>query len=933
MPSCARRAALSAIIWSLQFCGVGAAPSINFPIDSQFPQVARVSQFFSFTFAESTFVSADKETITYGLADAPSWLDLDSNTRTLSGNVTSDTLGPTTFHVVAADSTGSVSSSVTIPVTDKPGPQLGSALLPQLSQNRRASAPQSLLLYPGEPFSIIFNATTFTDTTENTKYYATSADNSPLPSWLQFDPSALRFTGIGANLVSPSVRAQRHGVRMIASDVEGYADAVAVFDIVVTYKILTFSETLQWVKVSQNQIFSSDALRGNLKIDGHTIEESEIASVTSNAPSWAQLDTSQIRLIGSAPDDATDESVLITVTDVYGDVANTTVNLVVSESRQSLFTGPLPILNATIGDDFEYEISPSILSNRDVQMTAELANATWLSFDKGTLKLQGTVPETSSVGVVLITLKTTLRSFSDERLLALNITTASTRSASPTTSSSSLPTSSSQPKGGPWDRRKLIIALGVVLPLLFLAFLASFIACCYFKRKRQKDSDSKTEMDISRPMVSPLPEEVPPILPPVTPRPASPPRIDLPWAPDSMKKTKKRLSVMPQRTSELVEAGWGDLIVRDPEPQRSPKRVRNSGPPVASDFTPFVRSGSSNLNYSRKRTPLQPTQAKVRKPSVSSRASKTPSRLSFTSNGLPMRLSGAGHGAGGPSPVLRSGPQAWRNTTDSLFSDEGKRATMDLSAFPDPPGASSREIAPGRPERPTRLSVRLVPSSSSNSGSLWDQRQRWVKERARDRQEKRSRFSHAWSSRGPSYVREMTSSLRSPNARASYLDADLISPHRSMQQSISQTSSTDMGGDMIDPRGPMGRRPSHLGHALSTISSGRFDSVDSKSNSSWVDDLMEEEDEAGNRRWVAVDNTSPQLPRSSAQENLEPGSWGRGSRRSALGHLRGDPGRQHVASGERRWRLGGERAKRPVSVDDGDLQRSQGSQRGNLAFI
>jgi hypothetical protein len=222
-------------------------------------------------------------------------------------------------------------------------------------------------------------------------------------------------------------------------------------------------------------------------------------------------------------------------------------------------------------------------------------------------------------------------------------------------------------------------------------------------------------------------------------------------------------------------------------------------------------------------------------------------------------------------------------------------------------------------------------------------------DRARDRHERGSRFSHTWSSRGCSRARGLDSSGRSSSiAKFGSLDPDdLLSP-RNMQCSWSQSSSIgapirpETWARMKSPDSHLVRHPSNLKRALSTVSSGRFDSAESKSNSSWVDDLIEEEDEAGHRRWVAVDKQPQEsVPIQSSGSKgggggpSEQCSWGKSSRAGGLGALRANiqGAGAAAAAGERRWRLGDEQAKRPISVDEGELQRSQGSQRGNLAFL
>ena len=111
-----RRLAFLAVGCFRHCATVVATPSLNFPVNLQVPPVARVSQQFSFTFARSTFLGSE-EVISYSLLTEPAWLQLNSDTRTLSGNATADDAGAKTFRLVATDSSGSAFSEVTLVVT------------------------------------------------------------------------------------------------------------------------------------------------------------------------------------------------------------------------------------------------------------------------------------------------------------------------------------------------------------------------------------------------------------------------------------------------------------------------------------------------------------------------------------------------------------------------------------------------------------------------------------------------------------------------------------------------------------------------------------------------------------------------------------------------------------------------------------------------
>lgn len=968
MPIRTREAAFLAIASSLQLTTVGAAPSLSFPISAQVPPVVRESEQFSFAFAESTFVVSE-EPISYSLLNEPPWLRFDNDTRTFFGNATTNEAGPITFDLVASDPSGSTSHEVIFIVTDQGGPQLGKALLPKLSNFGPTSAPTSLLLYPLELFSIILTSDIFFNTTRETTFYATSADNSPLPSWLQFDPTSLGFSGTSPPLVSPTAKPQAYGVRLIASEIAGFAQAVTTFQLVVGYHVLAFSEASLAADVSQGQKFETEPLRKVLKLDGNTVDDAELASVTSDAPNWAELNTEQILLSGTPPLDATSQSVLIEATDIHGNTAKSTIDLVVSSSQMKPFSANFAPVNATIGDDFRYTIALNTLSSNEVQVTADLRNASsWLTYDATSRTFSGSVPDSLQPGAILITLNGTLGSITEQRELIVNVsrnvtstpinhTSRGLPSSTDNPSANATSTSSEAPTD---DRRKSILLLAILLPLLLFLCLCSLVLfCCWSRRRHRKQSRQASEKYISRPMVSPEPEHANArdaqgvSQGETTPTPAVPPRIELPWAPDSLRKSRERLSrITTNRESTLVDSGWGDLVIRDPVPVRDSRRlvtISQHTLPDSGDWTPFVRSSNKNLNYSRKRPPFRPTQGKVQKPSLSSRASKTLSGLSNMSAGLPARLSGAGHGAGGLGPAeYREVRRSWRNTFDSVASEDGRTIPFDLDSFPEPPGSQEAAQVDRRTQQ-AKASIRLVPgsSSSSHSGSLVDQRQKWVKDRARDRFERGSGFSHAWSSRGHLRAKGLGSSIGMPSrAQTGSFGSDDLLGRRKAYRSCSQSSSIGVSVRpetmmrMKSPDSHLVRHASNLRRTLSTVSSGRFDSAESKSNSSWVDDLIEEEDEHGRRRWVAVDkpfqdNSEVASPGMQEGEESEQGSWGKNSRSGGLGALRANmqgvgPA---VLSAERRWKLVGEQAKRPVSVDDGELQRCQGSQRGNLAFV
>ena len=170
-----------------------ANPSAQFPVNSQIPPVAQVSQPYTFTFAESTFSSTNSP-INYTLSDEPVWLQLDSESRTFSGSPRRSDIGPATFQLIATDAQGPTSLSVTFVVVQDEGLEVGQSMVSQLAGFGLLATPTSLILYPLQSFAFKFSPDTFLRTSSSTTYYATSGDNSPLPSWLEFDASIICFT-------------------------------------------------------------------------------------------------------------------------------------------------------------------------------------------------------------------------------------------------------------------------------------------------------------------------------------------------------------------------------------------------------------------------------------------------------------------------------------------------------------------------------------------------------------------------------------------------------------------------------------------------------------------------------------------------------------------------------------------------------------------
>jgi axial budding pattern protein 2 len=933
-----------------------AIPIIQFPINSQVPPLARASQPYTFAFAESTFTSSSGP-ITYALFDEPAWLRLDNRTRTIWGSPGPNDTGSVTFRLIAKDMQGPTTLSVTLVVVQNDGLEVGQSILSQLGRFGVPSSPSSLLFYPSQFFAFHFSPDTFLRTSSSTIYYAISEDNSPLPSWLEFDASILGFSGTTPPLVSPTATPQTYGVKMVASDVPGFLEASTAFQIVVGYHILAFSVAIENINASSGREVATSPLRETLRLDGKPAPKTDLISVTANAPSWLVLNKEDISLSGIPPADATGLSVTISVMDVFGDVANATIDFAFNSNSTRLFLGDVPVANATIGKCFNYTISRSSLAPGYVTLMADLGSASaWLAFHPRTLSFNGQVPQNLPPGQVEIALYATSDYKTDEEILRINIVrgsaatsvshtitvTASSKSSSPSSAGASR--SPSTQKHSPLSRSaRLKIVLAAVISTVVVIFLVTLFIFHRHLKQRVRDESAA---DISDPISAPeAAEHVEPELSDTGIVESAqceeiqqhvtldePPRIELSWAPDSLRKAKARLSRrMSIRDNSPLNLSFVGSLPKDSE-STVHKRMNGSQQfeGSAQDLTPFVSTRTSS--FSRKRRPVRPTQMKTEEGAAPKRASMALSAISAVAFGLSHRLSGAGHGAGGTAPPeLNDIRSSWQDTDSSLPSMNSRATALNIvDEFPQPPVEAGGGGSIKSPERNGKASVRLVATNYSQMDSSVDEKQRWYTDRARDPIERSARFSHAWSSR--------------PYSRGQRLEADnstlgnndQLTRHNSPRGRWSQYAGADIliRTEITTPRRSPGRPfirpPSKLMCDRSTASSGQFDSALSTSSSRWEDEILTTEvefkEEENEHSAEGAGKDGERIPLHNALLRKSAMTATRLSEVSSAREL-------HISPASGKLRLGDVPGQRPVSVEEGNLQKSQCSHQGSLAFV
>ena len=481
---------------------IRATPSINLLINAQVPPVAQVNQSYCFIFAPSTF--SDTSSINYSLSNSTDWLQLEGSNRTFYGTPGPQDVGPSVVMLVATDDTGSVSMPVTFVVSADPGPGLGTPVAAQLPAYGAFSSPDSLLLTPGTALSLMFSNNTFTNTNENTSYYAKSADNTPLPSWVIFNPANLSFSGQVPQATSPSELPMSVGIELTASNVIGFAQAVAPFHLVIQSHLFAFGNTSQIFNVTPGSPVTYGLL-GDLSLDSQPVSASDVSQASTDAPSWLSLDQSSLVLSGTPPANVSEQNFTVNTTDQYGDSASTIVLLQMAANSPLDILMPFPTLNATIGASFNYDLNSSLACDPNgagVNISMDPGAATgWLTYNPNAMALQGNVPANLEPQSVQVTVTASQGNQSQSENLSLVLGCANGTKCPDTSSnggSRNATTTGASSSGVSKDRGW--IAAAVIVPVFAVIAAVLLLTCCCRKKcqLRIKFEEKKKKLKVKR---------------------------------------------------------------------------------------------------------------------------------------------------------------------------------------------------------------------------------------------------------------------------------------------------------------------------------------------------------------------------------------------------------------------------------------------------
>lgn len=476
---------------------VGAAPIDYFPINSQLPPVARISQDFDFVFSPLTFFSPTN--ITYRLQNGPKWLSIDSSSRRLFGTPGDKDIPPgevvgIPIDLVAQDKTGSTTTMATLVVSRNPSPRIAVPIAEQLPKFGTYIAPSSLHLHPSEPFSFAFAKDTFKTASGKggLNLYALTGDNTPLPSWISFNSEKLEFSGKTPSFESLVQPPETFAFQLVASDVVGFASVSASFSLVVGSHELTADPTVVKLNATHGNRLLYEDLPNVLKLDKKPVKPEDVAAISAlDLPPWLSFDNKTWKLDGTPEPTAESSNITIAVTDKFLDTLNLTVSI-----KFGLFVSDLPDLNLVSGSDFSFDLKRYLSNVSDVMVTLDDdPDAPWAEFNSSSLILSGTVPNPKSKAASAshISFKAASKHSSDKETKSMNIHVAAT-SASPTPS----PTPSTEPtKANDEGPNKNLLWL-LVIPIL-LTFIGIIALLFYIRRQRQQHTRASIKK-VSGPM-------------------------------------------------------------------------------------------------------------------------------------------------------------------------------------------------------------------------------------------------------------------------------------------------------------------------------------------------------------------------------------------------------------------------------------------------
>ncbi|EEU45554.1 uncharacterized protein NECHADRAFT_40623 [Fusarium vanettenii 77-13-4] len=512
---------LAPLLLAAQF--TSGQPTVNFPINSQLPPVARVDEPFSYSFSRYTFRSDFN--LLYSLGDAPEWLSIDDEGQ-LYGTPTDDTVPKgdvvgQQVEVIANDGAGSASLNATLVVSRNNGPSIKIPLSDQIGDFGDYSAPSSLISYPSTEFSFSFDPDTFDHQPDMINYYATSGDSSPLPAWMRFDAGSLTFSGETPPFESLIQPPQTFDFDLVASDIVGFSAVSMSFSIIVgSHKLSTDSPTIT-LNATRGKKLQYDGLEDSVKLDNKPIDKSDVEVSVDNMPEWLSLDEETWRIEGTPKKGDHSTNFTINLRDSHQDTL--AIDAVVNVAT-ALFRSTFDDIEIRAGKEANIDLEPYFWDPDDVAVEISVKpDRDWLKLEgfnitgkvprsaSGDLKISVTASSKSSDATETESLNVSLLAFTPTPSSTRRTSTSSTSTKTSSSTASSAPTeTTSEPEPPTGGSSKGLstssLLLAILLPLLAFILLLMLLIFCLIRRRRSRQTylSAKFRNKISGPVLESL---------------------------------------------------------------------------------------------------------------------------------------------------------------------------------------------------------------------------------------------------------------------------------------------------------------------------------------------------------------------------------------------------------------------------------------------
>ena len=496
-------------------------PTINWPINSQLPPVARVDEPFSYVFSRYTFRSDSN--ISYSLGDAPEWLSIDSENRRLYGIPTNDSIPGgdvvgQTIEIIAQDDSGSTKLGSTLVISRNKSPAIKIPLLEQIEDFGDYSPPSSLTSYHSTEISFTFDSDTFEHEPNMINYYATSGDGSPLPAWMRFDAGSLTFSGRTPPLESLIQPPHTFDFELVASDIVGFSSVSIAFSVVVGRHKLSSDSPAIAMNTTRGKKLVYRGLADSIKLDNKPVDIDKINISTDDLPEWLSLDEKTWEIEGTPGKGDHSTNFTITLRDSYQDTLNIYATVNVSTA---LFRSTFDSIDIEAGQDVNIDLEPYFWDPNDIDIDISVApKQNWLKLDE--FNITGKAPVSASQDFnISVTASSTNSDDKETEVLRVNIlrfeptssptTEFRTLSTSASTSTSAAPTETSsghdiELADNDEGLTTGTLLLAILLPLLVVVFLLMLLVCCLLRRRRKRQTyiSSKFRNKISGPVLESL---------------------------------------------------------------------------------------------------------------------------------------------------------------------------------------------------------------------------------------------------------------------------------------------------------------------------------------------------------------------------------------------------------------------------------------------